>query len=344
MTGQKQHVELHRKLMLRRQLLKLHKPERIYVPFIGDGDIAAELYKGMEVYGADIDPERVRTASSRFPDCTIVPADCNRFPFGDKDVIFDGADFDAYSDPYEAFRSFWQSAKKADRLILFFTDGHKQGIIRSGTFITPDGEHRKLADNTEKREVFNFYFPRTILPWFARYIEPYKIVKNAFYLRGMMLYWGAVIDRNAPDKPLSLTAPADLKNVKFNRSTRKKYLDLLRQGVRRGAAAEQVGVTRQTVFIYKQKHPEFAEEERQAEIDACEIIEDALFQAAQAGNVRAIETWLFNRCPERWERKDTIKADLQHSGTLRIVFEEVGDARPDGQDDSDVPKVPNEQP
>lgn len=89
---------------------------------------------------------------------------------------------------------------------------------------------------------------------------------------------------------------------RFNKSTRSQYLQNLRSGMRRGAAAKAVGITRETVYHHRKKHPEFAEEERQAEIEACELVEDKLYSMAIKGNIRAIEMWLSKRSPERWSK------------------------------------------
>ena len=60
-----QHVDLYRKLLLRRHLLRWASDGAAYVPFIGDGDIAAQLYGERTIYGADLDPERVEVARGR---------------------------------------------------------------------------------------------------------------------------------------------------------------------------------------------------------------------------------------------------------------------------------------
>lgn len=73
--------------------------------------------------------------------------------------------------------------------------------------------------------------------------------------------------------------------------------------MRRGAAAEAVGITREAVYHHRKKHPEFADEERLAEIEACELVEDVLYNMAIKGNMRAIEMWLSRRSPERWSNK-----------------------------------------
>lgn len=188
----KQHVDLFRKVLLRQKLLTGDE-KNFYVPFIGDGDIAHELYTSMIVYGADIDSTRVSIAEGRIQGKCIV-ADCDQWPFSDVDVSFDGGDFDAYSHPYKAFVEFWHNAKKSDTLTLFFTDGHRQGIKRTKIWIKPTGESVKMKGMKEVRDHYNFYFQKYILPWFCDFIRPYTIKKKIHYLRKDMLYWGCVIN------------------------------------------------------------------------------------------------------------------------------------------------------
>jgi hypothetical protein len=195
--GQKQHVDIHRKIALRKRLLSPSPTGNAYVPFIGDGDMADQFYRGMHIYGADIDPARVATATARLPGATIIRADCDCFPFP-ADIEFCLADFDAYSEPYPAFRSFWKDGKKADRLTLFFTDGHRQSIVRTGYAHYPDGTKQHVENLNERRGLFNFYWTRVVVPWFQEAISPeWRIVTGpAFYLRHWELYWGAVIERH----------------------------------------------------------------------------------------------------------------------------------------------------
>lgn len=190
---QKQHVDFHRKVALRRRLVSKVTGRNYYIPFIGDGDLACELYTDAKIFGADIDAKRVETAKARLPSERVIIADCSKFPFDDA-PIFHLADFDAYCEPYEAFRSFWVTARKADIVVLFFTDGQRYAISRDGVWTAPDGTRRKFASLNEQRTVYNFYFSRYILPWFMKYIIPYQVVEKAFYLRRNMCYWGAVIE------------------------------------------------------------------------------------------------------------------------------------------------------
>ncbi len=149
-SEKKQHVEFQRKIKLRKGLIE--KAGKLtgayYVPFIGDGDIACELYQGNKIYGADINPERVEVAKSRLKDAEIITADCDKFPFKGQEAVYSLADFDSYSYPYDSFRSFWKGAKFSSQCVLFFTDGQRQAIIRSGSYRTPDGEKVKAKTVT----------------------------------------------------------------------------------------------------------------------------------------------------------------------------------------------------
>lgn len=166
-----------------------------YVPFIGNGDIAAELYTGREVYGADLDPKRVEVAASRLGGQVVV-ADCDRWPFDGVTVPFAVADFDAYAYPYDAFRAWWSNATKADRCVVFFTDGQRQAVKRTDTWHAPDGtRHDTTGDLTAKRVAYNRYWTTYVLPWIEGAAGGYRIVATDKYLRKDMLYWGAVIER-----------------------------------------------------------------------------------------------------------------------------------------------------
>ena len=132
------------------------------MPFCGDGDLAAGLdlkeaapeagggahnkasypgvYMDRFVYGADLDPNRVELARARVPNGKFRVADCDTWPFKDVQTgPFAVADFDAWAEPFPCFRSFWRAADKADRIVMFFTDAHRMGIMVDGTHVRPDG-------------------------------------------------------------------------------------------------------------------------------------------------------------------------------------------------------------
>ena len=189
---QRQHVDMYRKVLLRRRLLRHAVEGAVYVPFIGDGDLAVALYQDRPIYGADIDEDRCNVAWERLPGADIRVADRNHWPFPDVRDPFAVADFDPYSDPYRSFEAFWGQAEKVSPLVLFFTDGHRLEMTRRGSYIRPDGTHVQGLSLAESRRVFNSYFVREALPWVQDHISPWKVVSKAHYLRGQMLYWGVV--------------------------------------------------------------------------------------------------------------------------------------------------------
>lgn len=177
-------------MLLRKRLLRYAVDGAAYVPFIGDGDLSAILYADRFVYGADLDPARVATAQARLKTADIRVFDCNGWPFAGVEATFAVADLDAYANPYPALLSFWSNANKAERVIVFGTDGRRQRCKRSKVVPTfPDGETQG-----EWRRTYNSWWRRHVLPFVASTIAPYRIVAQSCYLRKDMLYWGMVCD------------------------------------------------------------------------------------------------------------------------------------------------------
>ena len=201
----KQHVDLHRKVLMRRNLLRIGVPGAAYVPYCGDGDIAIELYRGRRVFAADIDPNRTAVAASNLPEADIRTADCDEWPFPGLENEIAIADFDAYGYPYTAFRAFWANARKANRLALFFTDGQGLNIEWKGRWNEPTGElvtapgfvqSKDGGDLLYRRRTWSFWFSQHLWPWLITQISPeWRPIHRFRYIRGIMVYWGAVIER-----------------------------------------------------------------------------------------------------------------------------------------------------
>lgn len=96
---------------------------------------------------------------------------------------------------------------------------------------------------------------------------------------------------------------------KFDKKTQELYFESLREGNSRFTAARASGVSYELIRQYRNLHPDWAEAERDAEREACGKVEDALFQAAQSGNVTACLAWLYSRDPERWKDQRNIKTE-----------------------------------
>lgn len=197
---------MHRKVLLRRRLLRWQIPNSpVYVPYIGDGDIANELYRDRPLFGADIDEERIETAAQRFPGQQVIVGDVEgdyytgAFPFEGLTTRFGIADFDAYASPYPAFRAFWEAAAKEDTLLVFFTDGHYMAMERTGWFYPPDGSPKRWLPVSsretgwERMVLAHQWLQKAIWPWFEDYIQPYEVVQRWRYRRMHVIYWGAVL-------------------------------------------------------------------------------------------------------------------------------------------------------
>ena len=188
-------VDLFRKIMLRKQLYSKAQDGAIYVPFIGDGDIAKEIYKDKKIYGADLDPCRVKTARVFLSDADIRVADCNKWPFQDIKEKFAVADLDSYCNPYLPLIAFWNNAEKTKRVVVFGTDGMKQRIARGRCMKSlPSGDETPSIGN-EYRVQYNFWWQKHVIPFIEQTISPSKIIEKRMYQRGMgMIYWGVIIN------------------------------------------------------------------------------------------------------------------------------------------------------
>jgi hypothetical protein len=76
-----------------------------------------------------------------------------------------------------------------------------------------------------------------------------------------------------------------------------EFVRSMRRGMRRGAAAEMLGFKRADVLDYIDANEDFAARVIEAEGEATEHVEEALYQAAVSGNVTAAKIWLELRRP-----------------------------------------------
>lgn len=98
---------------------------------------------------------------------------------------------------------------------------------------------------------------------------------------------------------------------KFDDLKKAMYLNLIRQGVRRIRAAEYVGVSYATVQEHFLRFPEFLEAVSEAEMFRVDMVEEALYETAIAGNVVAQQVVLFNRRPEEWADQRMMRARIE---------------------------------
>lgn len=128
----------------------------------------------------------------------------------------------------------------------------------------------------------------------------------------------ATVESAADPDELALAA-RPRQRVKFTDETQEAYLDLLREGKRRGQAAREVGIHRSTIADYRKLDAAFAAEERLAEMDAIEAVEESLYQTALAGNVTAQQVFLYNRAPDRWADRRNVQMTGAGGGPIEYA-------------------------
>ena len=85
----------------------------------------------------------------------------------------------------------------------------------------------------------------------------------------------------------------------MNEEQQQEFLEHMRSGMRRGAAAEVMDLTRLEVQDYIRSDPDFERRVVDAEELATEHVEEALYQAAVSGSVPAAKLWLDRARPQR---------------------------------------------
>jgi len=108
---------------------------------------------------------------------------------------------------------------------------------------------------------------------------------------------------------------------------RKVLIELLRKGFSRNEACKQAGISLSNLIKYIARDEEIRNAITEAELEACEKIENALYKSALEGNFQAQKFWLCNRAPDRW--KDVSSRSSRDSGSASIevhvknVFEDI---------------------
>lgn len=94
------------------------------------------------------------------------------------------------------------------------------------------------------------------------------------------------------------------------RVAKTRYLDALRAGNTRSAAAAVAGVHRATTWRWAEQSVAFTKEVELAESEAVERMEAAFYRAAITGSWRAMLAWLERRVPEKWGPQAALKIEL----------------------------------
>lgn len=104
----------------------------------------------------------------------------------------------------------------------------------------------------------------------------------------------------------------------------RKGLVLVRGWARDGLIDEQIahniGISKATLYDWKNKHPDFLEAIKSSKEVADFEVESALYSKACAGDVTAQIFWLKNRKPDKWRDK-TDMAVAPSNGVLESLLE-----------------------
>ena len=113
--------------------------------------------------------------------------------------------------------------------------------------------------------------------------------------------------------------------MEFSEQQQERFLDELRNGVRRGMAADTVELPRPFVREYIRTHDDFAAKIDDAELDALENVEEAVYQAAISGNVQAAKMWLDYKNPRRGSAPVDLPGVDPMDDELQRMIDSAGD-------------------
>lgn len=98
-----------------------------------------------------------------------------------------------------------------------------------------------------------------------------------------------------------------------------EILQLMAQGLSLAASAAEIGIHRQRVYEWMERHPEFADTVRLAQVKRQLFLERRLLSAKEGPIVTSTIFALKNAGPEDWREKQ----DLEVSGSLGIRHEDA---------------------
>jgi hypothetical protein len=112
---------------------------------------------------------------------------------------------------------------------------------------------------------------------------------------------------------------------KMTKQRKQKYCEALARGLRRGKAAESVGVDRHTILNAQKKDPQFLKDCEDAEIFACDIIEDIMWnKIVQKQDNTLLLSWLYNRSGGRFiDKRFYREPDVAKEQTIEEIREEL---------------------
>lgn len=140
-------------------------------------------------------------------------------------------------------------------------------------------------------------------------MPPKRINGRVAGLDPLLVAKAAELAAELPSENIPSSAPVAGSGRRIEPAAWEAYLESVRNGSRFSKAAKAAGFSYTSVANRRKVDPDFVLAEREAEAQACEVIEDALWAVAVKGNTTAILHWLGNRGNGRWS--DTRRPDRQ---------------------------------
>src|SRR5574341_706472 len=104
----------------------------------------------------------------------------------------------------------------------------------------------------------------------------------------------------------------------------KQLLELLSAGNSMSYVCSVLGISRMTEWDFRQKNAEYRLRLDEVLSRRVEIVEDALYTKAVAGDVQAAKFWLTNRASGKWKNEASIKVGGEEGGQpVRIGVREI---------------------
>lgn len=99
-----------------------------------------------------------------------------------------------------------------------------------------------------------------------------------------------------------------------------------RDGLTDEDIAKNIGISRTTLYEWKNKYPDIANTLKKSKEVVDRIIENALFKKASEGDTTSMIFWLKNRKPSMWRDKQEIDQNSKVDATVTVKMEgELGE-------------------
>lgn len=118
---------------------------------------------------------------------------------------------------------------------------------------------------------------------------------------------------------------AKTRRLKFDEERKARFLELVAKGYGRTKACVKVGITRQTFGRHYDKSEKFRAAVLDAEEEANDVVEMALYKTAIDGNVTAQQVWLYNRASDRWADRRNISLSGDNKNPIRVEMRDYSD-------------------